>query len=124
MGEEVREAPPPDDEFREYWQRLPGDDDHLRGVEVGAWAQPDEFEWQVTIWAREYFRDDPLGLELQHRLESALSAVPGVTSVENASWETWDVSGAASGEALCRAAAGVVDELVERMRSAYETGSD
>jgi hypothetical protein len=123
MSEDARQAAPSDDELREYWERLPGDENHLRGVEVAAWEEPDESEWQVTIWAREYFRDDPLGLELQRRLESALGGVPGVTRVENASWETWDVSGEASGEALCRAAAGVVDELADRMRVAYETGS-
>jgi hypothetical protein len=85
--------------------------------------EPDGWEWQVTIGAREYFRDDPLGLELQRRLESALGAVPGVSRVENASWETWDVAGTASGEALCRAAADVLDELADRMREAYETGT-
>jgi len=119
MGEEVRQTTPPDEELREYWERLPDDERHLRGVEVAAWAEPEGFEWQVTIWAREYFRDDPLGLELQQRLEGALGAVPGVTGVENASWEAWDVSGTASGEALCRAAASVVDELADRMRAEY-----
>jgi hypothetical protein len=38
---------------------------YLRGVEVAGWEQPDGFEWQVTIWAREYFRSDPPRLELQ-----------------------------------------------------------
>ncbi|MGN6680940.1 MAG: hypothetical protein ACTHKL_24525 [Streptosporangiaceae bacterium] len=123
MSEGVRRAAPPDEELREYWERLPGDEDHLRGVEVYAWLEPDGWEWQLTIGAREYFRDDPLGLELQRRLESALGAVPGVSRVENASWETWDVAGTASGEALCRAAADVLDELADRMREAYETGT-
>lgn len=123
MSEEVRRATPPDEELREYWERLPGDENHLRGVEVAAPDEPEGFEWQVTIWAREYFRDDPLGLELQQRLEGALGAVPDVTSVQNASWETWEVRGNASGQALCRAAASVVDELADRMRAAYEDRS-
>ena len=123
MSEEVRQATPPDEELREYWERLPGDENYLRGVEVAAPDEPVGFDWQVTIWAREYFRDDPLGLELQQRLKSALGAVSGVTSVENTSWETWEVHGAASGEALCRSAASVVDELADRMRVAYETDS-
>ncbi len=38
-------------------------------------------------------------------------------------WETWEVNGTSSGEALCRAAASVVDELADRMRTAYESGS-
>lgn len=53
------------------------------------------------------------------RLVSALLAVPGVTSADNASWETWYVSGNASGEALCQAAATIVDELADRMRAEY-----
>jgi hypothetical protein len=46
-------------------------------------------------------------------------AVPGVTNAENASWETWYVTGNTSGEALCHAAATVVDELADRMRAEY-----
>lgn len=114
-----------DDEITEGWERLPGKENYLRGVEVGSGEGLGEpFDWLVTIWAREYFRDDPLGRELQERLEGALLAVPGVTSAENASWETWYVSGRASGEAVCRAAANVVDELADRMRAAYESESD
>jgi hypothetical protein len=73
--------------------------------------------------AREYFRDDPLGQELQQKLEAAMLAVHKVTSAENASWETWYVTGGASGETLCRACANVLDDLADRMRAAYE-GSD
>jgi hypothetical protein len=102
----------------DYWERVRADERYLLGVEVASGeGLPDPFDWLVTIWAREYFRDDPLGLELQQRLESALLAVPGVTSAENASWETWYVTGKTSGEALCQAAATVVDELADRMRT-------
>jgi hypothetical protein len=58
--------------------------------------------------------------ELRQRFHSALRAVPGVTSVAELRWETWEVNGNPSGEALCRAAAGVVDEFADRMRTAYE----
>ena len=120
MSEEVRQAPPPDEEISEYWERLPGGENHLRGIEVAAGDGSEGFDWPVTIWAREYFRDDRLGTELRQRLETALLAVPGVASAENGSWETWYVRGKASGEAVCRAAANVVDELADRMRVAYE----
>jgi hypothetical protein len=111
-----------DDEITEGWERLPGKENYLRGVEVASGEGLGEpFDWLVTIWAREYFRDDPLGRELKERLEGAWLAVPGVTSAENASWETWYVSGRTSGEAVCRAAANVVDELADRMRAAYES---
>jgi hypothetical protein len=47
-------------------------------------------------------------------------AVPGVTSAENGNWETWYVTGDASGEALCRACVNVLDGLADRMRAAYD----
>jgi hypothetical protein len=40
-------------------------------------------------------------------------------SAENASWETWYVTGTVSGEALCQACADVLDELADRMRAEY-----
>jgi hypothetical protein len=107
-----------EEEITEAWRRYPDQDGHLRGVEVASGEGLGEpFDWLVTISAREYFRDDPLGQELKQRLESAMLAVPGVASAENSSRETWYVTGAVSGEALCRAAANVVDELAGRMRA-------
>jgi hypothetical protein len=123
-GEEARSAPSLAEEISDYWERVPADERYLLGVEVRSGeGVSDPFDWLVTVSAREYFRDDPLGLELQHRLESALLAVPGVTSAENASWETWYVSGKASGKALCQAAAIVVDELADQMRAEYHAMS-
>jgi hypothetical protein len=118
MSEQVRLATPPDEEISEYWERLPDDEVYLRGVEVAAGEGIDG--WQVTLFAGEYFREDPLGAELQRRLESAFRALPGVTNAERIRWETWEVNGTASGEALCRAAVGVVDDLTDQMRVAYE----
>ncbi len=119
--EETRRTSSPDEEISDYWERVPADERYLLGVKVisGERFPEEPFDWLVTISAREYFRDDPLGQELRHRLESAMLAVPGVTSAENASWETWYVTGKASGEALCQAAATVVDELADRMRAEY-----
>jgi hypothetical protein len=103
----------------DYWERLSpsGTNAHLRSVEVAYSARGG---WQVTIWAREYFREDPVGLQLKRRMDSALTAVPGVTSAHNGSWETWDVAGSPSGEALCRAAVTVVDDLAPQMSAAYD----
>jgi hypothetical protein len=121
MSEEVRPVDPTElVDVTEAWERVPDDEVYLRGVTVASGEGLGEpFDWLVTIWAREYFRDDPLGQELQEKLESAMLAVPGVISAENASWETWYVTGRASGEALCQACANVVDELTDRMRSEY-----
>jgi len=119
--EETRQTSSPDQEISDYWERVPADERYLLGVDVisGERFPEEPFDWLVSISAREYFRDDPLGQDLQQRLESAMLAVPGVTSAENASWETWYVTGNASGEALCQAAATVVDELADRMRAEY-----
>jgi hypothetical protein len=119
MSEDVRQATPPDEEDREYWERLPDEEIYLRGVEVAAPGEPEDFDWQVTICAGEYFREDPLGQELEQRLGTALRAVPGVTNIARIRWETWEINGTSSGEALCRAAVSVVDELADRMRTAY-----
>jgi hypothetical protein len=122
MSEEVRRTDPDelDGEITEGWERLPDEEKYLRGVEVDSGEGLGEpFDWLVTIWAREYFRDDPVGQELKLRLESAMLAVPGVIGAENASWETWYVTGKASGEALCQACADVLDELADQLRAAY-----
>ena len=118
MSEKVRQTTPPDEEMSEYWERMPARERHLRGVEV---FTGDFFEgyWQVWIFAQEYFRQDPLGLELRRRLQTALRAVPGVTDAAEQDNETWMVSGSPSGEELCRAAANVLDELADRMWNAY-----
>jgi len=119
VGEEVQQATPLDEELSESWERLPDSETHLRGVWVGT-GEFLEGYWQVAIFAQEYFRQDPLGPELRQRLQTALRAVPGVTDAAEQDNETWMVSGSPSGEALCRAAANVLDELADRMRNVYE----
>ncbi len=116
-----QQAAPSAEEISDYWDRVPPDEAYLLGVTVesGQRFPGEPFDWLVTVAAREYFRDDPLGPELQRRLEHALLAVPGVTSAENASWETWYVTGQTSGEALCQAAATILDDLADRMRAQY-----
>ena len=123
MSNDVQRVDPAelDEEVTEAWQRWPDHEGYLLGVEVasGAGWEDEPFDWLVTVSAREYFRDDPLGRELQERLEAAMLSVSGVTSAENASWETWYVSGGISGEELCRACASVLDQLADRMRTEY-----
>jgi hypothetical protein len=114
----------------EAWSRWPddGDEANIRGVEV---SPDDEMGcWKVTIEAGSFLRSgNPLWRELQQRMESALSAVPGVTSQHNQSheshdeWLVYGVYGAASGKALCQAAANVVDEMADRLRVAYDDDS-
>jgi hypothetical protein len=119
MSEEVRQTTAPGGEISECWERIPDDEAHLRSVGVYTEESLGGY-WQVALSAGEYFRDNALGRELDHRLVSALLAVPGVTSASRANWESWDVTGTPSGETLCRAAAWIVDELADRMRAGYE----
>jgi len=120
MSNEVRQIDPAewDDELTEVWVRETSEEPHLLNVHAIAGSLHDG--WQVGWWAGEYFRQEPLGVELRQRFQGALRAVPGVTSVGEQGWETWEVYGNPSGEALCRAAASVVDEFADRMRVAYE----
>jgi hypothetical protein len=126
MSEDVRQVHPING-GSEAWSRWPDDDDeaNIRGVEVA--ADDKMGYWKVMIEAGEFFRSgDPLGRELQQRMERALSAVPGVTSQHNQNHEEWlvyGVYGAASGKALCQAAANVVDEMADRLRVAYDDDS-
>jgi hypothetical protein len=118
VSEEVRQVEPEDDELSECWQRMPDSEIYLRGVEAVTGEEIDG--WQVTLGAGEYFRTEPMGVELEQRIANALRAVPGVSAVERIRWETWEVNGTPSGQALVHAAAAVLDELTDRMRAAYD----
>jgi hypothetical protein len=79
------------------------DEPKIRGVGAG---YTNEDGWFVDIWAQEFFRQDPLGVELRQRVQAALGAVDGVTAVEEGDNESWQVAGKPSGEALVQAAHG------------------
>jgi hypothetical protein len=115
MNDEIRQITPEDPEVDEEWERKTNDP-NFRDVDAcrAEWMGG----WEVGIAAQELFRQDPLGLELRQRVQSALEAVSGVTGVEEHDNETWLVTGNPSGEALMRAAANVVDDLADRMREA------
>jgi hypothetical protein len=117
VTEEVRQVALPTDQgdCDEAWERLT-DEPLVRGVNSGRWA--DDGTWQVSIWAQEFFRSDPLGVELRQRVVNALGSVEGATCVTEHDNESWDVCGTPSGEALTRAAANVVDDLADRLRQA------
>ena len=117
MTEEVQLVPVDDDpDITEAWQRL-SDEPDIRGVEAARW---DDGQWQVTIWAQEFFRSGPLGVELRQRLVSALEAVEGVTSVEEWDNDSWCVEGAPSGEELTWVATSVVDNMADRLQTSDE----
>ena len=59
MSEDVQQIESEDDEITEEWLRET-DEPEIRGV--GA-SYTDEGGWIVDIWAQEFFRQDPLGIE-------------------------------------------------------------
>ena len=101
------------DGVEKAWSRLT-DKPEVRAVE--AWLSGCS-GWVVTVWAQEFYRQDPLGDELRQRLARALESVDGAASVAEHDNESWRVTGTPSGEALTRAAANVADDLADRLRA-------
>jgi hypothetical protein len=114
MTDEIRLVPADESDVDELWQRLTDEPD-IRGIE--AWADSEFEGWCVEVSAQEFIRHDPLGTELRRRMQAALSAVEGVTEVDQHDNESWLVNGRPSGQQLTRAAATVVDELADQLRA-------
>jgi hypothetical protein len=115
MTDEIRRAEAEDD--AEEWARSTGEPD-VR--DVGAWTDEEVDGWVVDVPVQEFFRQDPLGVDLRQRMRGPLLAVQGVTDVSEHDNESWFVEGSPSGEALTRAAANVVDEFADRLRDAMQ----
>ena len=75
MSDDVEQIEPTDHEITQEWVRLTDEPD-VRGV--GASYTP-EGGWVVDVFAQEFYREDPLGVELRQRIREALLAVKGVT---------------------------------------------
>jgi hypothetical protein len=105
-----------DVEGDEAWNRLSGEP-HLFGVEVIKNDQPDG--WQVTFWALEHVREEPLESQLRRGIERRLRAVEGVTDVQEEDREIYWVTGSSSGEDLSAAGAAAVDDFADQLRSSY-----
>src|SRR5258708_2025192 len=84
---QVRRRKPHDEEITEEWLGET-DEPEIRGV--GA-HYADEGGWVVEVWAQEFYRQDPLGVELRQRIQAALRAVDGVTDVYEHHNEGWGV---------------------------------
>jgi hypothetical protein len=109
--DDVRRVPV--DGADEAWERVTDDWD-ARGVEAGRFGFTGG--WNVTVAVMEFVREEPLEGELRRRIAAALRSVEGVESAEEMDREVWFVTGTPSGEALVRAAAGVVDGLAGQAR--------
>jgi hypothetical protein len=117
MTDEIRRMPATelDDDCPESWERLTDDPD-IRGVGASMITVGEQPYWSVGVAVAEFLREDPLETELRQQMTAALRAVDGAESVWEEDREVWGVTGTPSGEALVRAAAGVVDHLAARAR--------
>lgn len=118
MNEEIRRVPEyeSDPDVREAWHRFTDDPD-VRGVSATCFSHGGWPGWQVHVAVAEFLREDPLEGELRERMAAALGGVDGAEEVAEEDREVWLVTGSPSGEALVRAAAGVVDGLAGRARA-------
>lgn len=110
-----KKIPVQDDELTEEWVRRTEEPD-VRGIGATKWREPGPWPWQVTIWAAEHVREDPLEREMRDAIDAALRAVPGVEDVEEEDREVWVVAGDPAGEALVQAAAEAIDRLQAKIR--------
>jgi hypothetical protein len=102
----------------ESWERLTDEPDIL-GVSASRIIGGEFRYWSVGVAVAEFLRTDPLESELRQQMAAALGSVDGAENVWEDDREVWGVTGNASGEALVRAAAGVVDNLAVRARAHY-----
>jgi hypothetical protein len=102
-----------DEELAEEWIRET-DEPEVRNVGANKWL---DGEWQVSIWAAEFVRQEPLQSRMKSMLTEALQAVAGVTSVWQEDREVWHVTGTPTGSELTGAAAAVVDSLEDDIRA-------
>ena len=124
MTDEFRQLPAAelDEDCEESWERLTEDPD-IRGVGAQKITLDEQsplggqFYWSVGVAVAEFLRTDPLESDLRQQMGAALRAVDGAEMVWEEDREVWGVTGPASGEALVRAAAGVVDRLADRARA-------
>jgi hypothetical protein len=114
--DEIRQVEPEDGELSEEWLRETSEPD-LRGINVTRWADGGDWPWQVGVYVAQFVREEPLESELRRKLDEALRAVAGVEDVAEQDRELWIVRGHTSGAALTAAAAGVVDEMADRLRA-------
>lgn len=102
-----------DKDLDEEWIRET-DEPEVRNVGASKW--PDE-GWEVSIWAAEFVREEPLESRMRKLIADGLLAVSGVISVWEEDHETWHVTGSPTGADLTRAAAAVIDSLADDIRA-------
>lgn len=120
MAEISHRVEPLDSGVAEEWVRLTEEQD-VRGVSATRLKDAEEWAWQLTVWAMEFVREQPLETELRDAVESAIAAVSGVREVESEDREVWVVDGEFSGDALVDAVAVTIDRFADRIRAHIAT---
>src|SRR4051812_21176635 len=110
---EVREVTGEELDAEEAWERVTSEIE-VEGVDATR-SDEDEWRWQVGVAAMEFANEEPLESEIRRAILDALSAVLGVTGVEEEDREVWIISGNPSGEALVRAVAPAVDRFADQI---------
>jgi hypothetical protein len=114
IDETIRQLPREevDEESAEEWIRETGEPE-VRNVCANKGL---DGEWDVSIWAAEFVREEPLESRMGQMLLEALQSVPGVAEVWHEDREVWHVTGSPGGEDLTGAAALVIDSLADEIR--------
>ena len=115
---QIRKQEPQDDEILEEWVRVTDSLD-LLGVDAVKIDLP-EWPWQVSLYVAEFVREESLERKMDSMLVTALKNLPGVLEVVREDREVWLVNGNIGGEALVRACAQVVDNLLPETRTLFE----
>lgn len=84
------------------------DDMDVLGVEVTP-LDEGSAEWQVTVYAMEHVREEPLESRLRAAIAGALEALPDVKEQFEEDREVWVVTGPTSGRSVAEAVGVVVE---------------
>ncbi|MFA1549613.1 hypothetical protein [Actinomadura chokoriensis] len=115
MSDHIQQVQPLDSAIAEEWVRKTDEPD-VRAV--SAYKLREAHWWTVSVPVMEFIRTDPLEPDLRRRIADALTAVSGVTDVEEEDREVWAVIGSPTGRALVEAVAQVVDDMADQTRNA------
>ena len=86
---------------------------------VGASKESSDQYWSVFVSVAEFVRKEPLETEFRNVVNSALSRVSGVTSVEEEDREVWLVSGDVEGQDLVIATVKALRTIHPKLRANY-----
>lgn len=118
LGIQILQIPPFDEAIREHWEVNAHDID-LFGF--SALCEPAmQYPWSLCINVAEFVTQEPLESQFRERIGAAISAVAGVTAIEEADREVWVVAGDVAGEALVEAVLTVLLQMAPELNHALQ----